>query len=183
MIDHWLMGGLVLLIVSFLLLHSTKSLKWIPYLLLGIFASAFPILGILHHWKSLNTNAAAKEWPTVPGIVTKSGIHRRNPDEDRYEYSPVVNYEYTIDGVTRQGLSMDALGAAGSYPNAHETVTNYPIGSHVDVFWNPEDPEDVVLEFGSRVSAAVWIELAGFTYFLLAVIVVTKWMITAARQP
>jgi Protein of unknown function (DUF3592) len=100
----------------------------------------------------------SRQWPSVPGTIVVSDLHRAN-DEGSYTYRPEVCYRYSVSGteyvanVTRYG---DGISLSTSKP-AVKTVRKYPVGKLVTVHYNPHNPSEAVLEPGVN-----WLIAASF---------------------
>jgi hypothetical protein len=101
--------------------------------------------------KPIVDNAKASlKWPTVEGRVTVSTVERKR-SSDSTTYAANVGYDYEVDGEKRMG---DTVWFGGNFSSsnsglARETVDKYPAGSQVRVYYNPEDPDQSVLEPGA----------------------------------
>lgn len=94
---------------------------------------------------------ASENWPSTLGKVISSEV-RVEESRDRRGgtstwYNPVVSYSYSAGG---QKLHGDRLRfgnpRSGSRRKADEAVARYPVGSSPAVRYNPERPEECVLE-------------------------------------
>lgn len=103
--------------------------------------------------------AASLAWPSTQGAVTSSMLTSFSSEDSATSYQPKVEYGYTAAGKAYTGKRI-AFGAAGSGNGAAEqkVVLKYAIGSAVEVFYNPDDPSDAVLERDAAASNKVfWI--------------------------
>jgi hypothetical protein len=93
----------------------------------------------------------AKSWTAVPGrIVSAKSVDRRvqrpgvdNGDEVRTFAD--VTYEFEVQGKKRKGSRVSIGEDLGNFEVA-ETLMRYPAGKNVTVYYNPENPEQAVLE-------------------------------------
>ena len=94
---------------------------------------------------------ASKNWPTTPGRVLNSYIEPRRSRSGRgtsTAYYAVVFYEYMVNGQRLQSNRIrfgSDLGYGWTSP-AQKTVDQYPPGAMVEVFFNPADPSEAVLQ-------------------------------------
>ncbi|MDQ6828118.1 MAG: DUF3592 domain-containing protein [Gemmatimonadota bacterium] len=91
-------------------------------------------------------------WPKTPGTVLESVVQRRprNAHDLRDSVSvPLVRYRYSLGGVlyhsTRVSFKKFVLGTERE---ARSTVANYPPGTDLSVYFDPERPGNAVLEHG-----------------------------------
>lgn len=89
----------------------------------------------------------SQSWPSTAGIVLKSRVEVLGG-----EYTsviPRVLYEFGVGGQNYQSEKIrPGDGYLTSYPsgNAYEIVDKYPVGTAVEVYYNPENPADCALE-------------------------------------
>lgn len=123
-------------------------------LIIALFLGAiFGIMGLIFLIVALRSRQKAKTskgWPTAPGTVTAASLQEhRDIDEDgsvSYTYEPVVQYRYTVMGDEFVG-SRIAFGAnTFGRAQAEQKVNAYPPGAAVTVHYNPDKPEEAVLE-------------------------------------
>ncbi|NHR07830.1 DUF3592 domain-containing protein [Chromobacterium haemolyticum] len=110
-------------------------------------------------WQQSAKAQQASAWPSVAGKIVSSEVdwrHARGGDSsDRREFRAVVHYEYLVAGSVRHAerLRFPNPGYAGSDQQALEIVQRYPAGQAVQVFYNPQNPEEACLEPGKHWSA------------------------------
>ena len=63
-------------------------------------------------------------------------------------YKPVIAYEYVVDGQSHhsQQISYGAVDSASMSSWAERIVARYPLGGQAQVFYNPANPSEAVLE-------------------------------------
>ena len=95
--------------------------------------------------------AESRAWLSVRGRVYAARvIEVQQPatiDDRRYtEYRPEIRYEFTVSGKEYAGNRYSLLATAASWRSyAEGVVMRYPIGSEVDVYYDPTDPNRCVL--------------------------------------
>jgi hypothetical protein len=147
-------------------------------LILLLVALVFIILGIVFivlgaRGRRLAQSAAA--WPTVAGVVTAAGLKKRvsvgtGPDYDHHDsFEPVVEYSYQVNERPYAGKRMSTGGAA-SYDRrrAQEILDRFPVGSSVNVFYDPADPAQSALEIKAGSGTALLV--MGIVFLVLALI-------------
>ena len=129
--------------------------------------------------------AASERWPTASGIVTKSeiGTLATGGRDDRIEYSPSVAYTFRVGTIEHVGhrVLFTAFDRK-THDEAAAIIARYPVGTTVVVHYDPDDPDDAVLEPGApttnwrrKVTGVALVALA----FAAAAIVI---MIVGARR-
>jgi len=95
--------------------------------------------GIYKNWQ-------AQSYHEVPGKVLSSEVERHRSD-DGYTYQAEIEFTYQVDGRTYTH-DEHAYGVMGSSDRslAREAVRKFPKGRQVTVYYNPDDPQDAVLD-------------------------------------
>ena len=121
---------------------------------LGIFAWA---------WTAYRDGRRSLEWPAVSGRVTSSSVTLETTEADadsRLEstYYPSVSYEYRVGGQSFNGTRIGIGGAVGTArkADAEAVAKRYAVGSKVDVYYDPANPEYAVLVRGANI-IMVWV--------------------------
>ncbi len=125
----------------------------------GFILLLFGAIGILLIFKSVNDKkkvGASASWPSTPGSITRSSIAESvstSDDDNITHYYPQLTYKYQVAGTTYEGKRI-MFGAveSGSHTKAQTTITRYPVGTSVSVYYNPADPKEAVLERQSKSS-------------------------------
>ncbi|MBE2272312.1 MAG: DUF3592 domain-containing protein [Anaerolinea sp.] len=99
---------------------------------------------------------ASQNWRIAKGRVLASYIERRysrtGEGGTSAAYYPVVAYEYEVGRQHFQGSRIrfgNQIGYGWTGP-AQKDVDRFPVGAPVDVYYDPEAPEDAVLERSAR---------------------------------
>jgi hypothetical protein len=103
------------------------------------------------HARAVGKARASETWPTAPGkVVSCEVIEEETTDREGATttwYNPVVTYSYNAGGreLTGQRLRFGNY-RSGSRKKAEAAVAPYPAGSMPTIRYNPEKPEECVLE-------------------------------------
>jgi len=83
------------------------------------------------------------KFPSVTGTITHSELQTHTSSKGTY-YTAVINYLYKVDGKTFMG---DTLAFFENEPGISEQtiVNSHPVGSAVQVYYNPRDPNESLL--------------------------------------
>lgn len=120
----------------------------------GVIVALFGLGVFLIVWgiRSRKKAEESSRWPTVVGSISEAFIQEnRNRDSDGYTtttYIPKINYQYQIGGqiFTGNRFTFGFEKSYGSKKKAQEALTAYPVGGQINVFYNPQKPEEAVLE-------------------------------------
>jgi Protein of unknown function (DUF3592) len=106
------------------------------------------MLAAMAAWKGMQLRRA-KQWPSAPGRITKSEVsasHLQTAHEaTRIVNGPAIEYAFSSNGRKYAGRRI-AIGENTGGPDTEATLARYPLGAHVTVYFDPDDPENCVLE-------------------------------------
>ena len=90
----------------------------------------------------------ALSWPTAQGKVLESRL-REDQDSEGKTWAVYIQYEYWANGDTWCSDVWRLEAGSSSFTGAMEKViARYPAGSSVTVYYNPDAPNDAMLEPG-----------------------------------
>ena len=121
---------------------------------IGVFACVLlPLIGFFGYviWNRQRQVSASKNWPTAAGTVISASVELRRSRSGRSGHSlshyPVVVYDYEVRGQRYQGnrIGFSEIGTGWAGP-AQQKIASYPVGGAVQVYYNPQNPADAVLE-------------------------------------
>ncbi|MCX7975763.1 MAG: DUF3592 domain-containing protein [Bellilinea sp.] len=131
------------------------SFTLLGVLCVGVFFLLFAGIGvwlILRYQKNKEKAWQSLNWPKTSGRVIESRIaEHESEDEDGHvtsTYSPVVRYEYQVNGVAYTGgkIAVGGVVAISNKKKVQQTIDQYPEGKLVVVYYNPQNPAEAVLE-------------------------------------
>jgi hypothetical protein len=150
------------------------------------FGAIFIIGGIIAVYFGINTinfAIASESWPTVEGKIIKSDINSviRKVERDgisvrETHYTPLVSYHYKVNGLahTSDKVSFVEVSFDKTCSSCANAIRNvYPKDTIVKVHYNPEKPNEAVLEAGlqmrtfSALAAGILVSLVGAIFFYL----------------
>jgi hypothetical protein len=134
----------------------------IGLILLGlIWAAAFAFA----HFRAVGKAKAAESWPSAVGrVVSCQVVEEESTDREGHSttwYVPVVAYSYSAGGRDLQGQRLRFGNyRSSSRKKAEAALAPYPQGSTPSVRYNPEQPEECVLE--TRKPGPIYLVMAAF---------------------
>lgn len=141
----------------------------------GLGVAAFGILWVLAfgyaHYRAASKARASETWPTASGQVLSCDVIVEE-STDRQEgtttwYNPVVNYAYSVAGRDLQGSRLRFGNVrSASRKKAEAALGAYPSGGTISVRYNPDKPEECVLE--SRKPGPTYLLMAAIGIFVFA---------------
>ena len=136
---------IILMVVCFIGLFIVLSL-FVIIPILGTFGG----IGYLWNRQAKQAKAlesAAKNWPMTKGTIIKSRV-QVSPGEYT-TVNPHIEYRYQVGAVEYTSMQVrpgDKLINKYSSTECYDLVEQYPVGAEVDVYYNPKDPSEAVLE-------------------------------------
>jgi hypothetical protein len=117
---------------------------------------------------------AARNWDKIEGVITVSRVDQppQHASDDLNDATPIIRYRYRAGG---QDLESDQV-AIGGLPMmtrvlAGKFVGRYPVGAHVDVYVDPKNPKQVLLEPAESRNITAMVALA-ITFGLAAAVLI-----------
>jgi hypothetical protein len=142
-------------------------------LVVGLIGITFVILNIIFLmviFSMQRKSAQAEGWPAAGGTITRSELEWRRSSNNRgHVQYPVVHYSYRVMGKSYEGNRI-APGLAVGGTGAPSVVARYPAGSQVQVFYNPEDPADAVLEKKAPALVWMWLVMAVIDFMFCGIV-------------
>ncbi len=139
-------------------------------LFFGIFfLIGFVLFYFTYSW--ITNGLESNNWQSVEGAIISSQFISGRTSENKPFYSAEILYEYYIDNVKYLSNSITSGGQSSSNnPNyAQKIVRKYSEGDKINVYYNPQNPEQSVLEPGFHWSDA-WPALIGLLFALIGLI-------------
>ena len=149
--------------VSYGRYRTFSNAKWIVAAVAAIMILIGGVLSAVAY-DNYRDGEETKAWPATTGEILSADVEeeeRRDRRDNgtyrtRYTYTPRVTYAYTIQGIEYTGHRIRADDSGGDRDKAFDTINDYPVGSIVDVFYDPGDPRSSVLKQGSD-PVSVWV--------------------------
>ena len=131
-------GGSVLIAIGATVVAGLCTI--VPFALIGWYIYA--------QYKKRNAVIqAAQAWRTTTGRVVLSRVEVHGGETT--SVVPVVQYAYDVNGRTYQSSQIragDSIMRISTSENAYATVDRYPTGAIVQIYYNPDNPQDSALE-------------------------------------
>jgi hypothetical protein len=90
---------------------------------------------------------APRRWPQVDGTIVTSRTVREHVGRGRFQYKPIIEYEYIYCGKLLRSSRRGAGNfSTGENLEAESICAQYPVGTSVKVFVNPMHPSKSALE-------------------------------------
>lgn len=89
---------------------------------------------------------ASMSWPTTIASVYSSDIEEKSGRNGLTFYSPLIEYQYSINNKPYQSSIFTFMGTSGftrEYALKYQSM--YPVGSEIEVYYNPINPEISVI--------------------------------------
>jgi hypothetical protein len=140
-------------------------------------AMAVAVIGIalflfgLHQRRKLR---ASRDWQRALGNITNTRIDtidRHGQETDERSFEPIVEYSFWANGQTFYGRRMGF--STTTYPSvkkAQAALAPYNVGAPIEVFYDPANPQECVLERKDSVGLVFIILGAGMILLAVAAI-------------
>ena len=90
----------------------------------------------------------SRDWPTVEGRIIHSEV-RRVGFGKKQRYRAEVRYTFDVDGRSYQGSRIRLGDTTGNSESAQRSlIADYQLGANVAVYYDPDSPQQSVLETG-----------------------------------
>lgn len=126
------------------------------------------------HFRAVGKAKAAETWPTAVGrVISSEVVEEESTDREggtTIWYNPVVTYAYSAGGreLTSRRLRFGNYRAS-SRKKAEAALAPYPAGAAPAVRYNPENPEECVLETSKPGPIYLIMALFGFLFIGFAI--------------
>jgi hypothetical protein len=147
---------------------------------MGLFFMAIPgfISGLIL-WK-VNELRHAATWPSTRAKITKSEMraerHRFSGEVTEVRNVPHVEYEFTLGDRVITGKRID-VGEVRDDPKG--TLDHYQVGMTVPVYYDPQNPENALLERDAPLSIAGLYAIAGGVFLVGLAVLALFWNISS----
>ena len=106
---------------------------------------------LVKYFQDKKKSEDSQAWSATTGEITESYVREsHSQDSDGYtstSYYPEVRYRYQVMGAEYQGKRIAFGGdVGGSHKKARQMLTPYPVGQRMTVYYDPNSPEEAVLE-------------------------------------
>lgn len=118
------------------------------FLLIGLGIAIFGVVTLLKAKES-------PSWPTAEGVITSSELESWLDDEGDRLYRADISYEYWVGEIKLTGRNVKfGKVSTNRSSDAEKILQKYPEGVPVNVYYNPDEYVDSVLEPG--VHGSTW---------------------------
>ncbi len=150
------------------------EVTWVARFVIGL---VFAAVGLFSCWVGISAylkDQQARHWPATTGRILYSSVVESSDSDDNTTYTPVIQYSYRVNDQQHFGSVWRFGTSTTGRPEAYETIASYRVGSTVPVFFNPDHPEEAVLEPGKAQAILFAIILTLPVAFLACLYVLRK---------
>ncbi|MBE0684562.1 MAG: DUF3592 domain-containing protein [Anaerolineaceae bacterium] len=157
--------------------YAVQSNSWVLYLII-FFCLVFIGIGIgmlVKLMKNFSKARLSKNWLATPGNIISSELDAQTTtDEDGYQtttYIANILFEYQVNKASFKCdcINFDYGMRTSNRSKQQAIVEQYPAGSQVTVYYDPDDPEQAVLE--KRVNGVFTTIMVSAVFILIGIIV------------
>jgi hypothetical protein len=147
--------------------------------LIGIALLVVAVIVFFLRKRSAALQAASVTWPTVEGKITDAKLHTFRDKDRHVNYMARVWHTYEVNGAsyTVEKISWGGQPYAQVSIPANAVLARYPVGSPVQVHYNPQKPKQSVLEPNEKggLATMTWVmvtfAILGVVFFALGFVV------------
>ena len=131
-------------------LAKGDAMSWMSKILIGL-GGFFLVLPFLLYIHGTLQTWAASDWPVAQGRVASARVESStSTDSDgdtTTSYDVVVAYDYSVGGrrYRNERLWLNDHALFSEPEDAEAELRTYPVGSPIEVTYNPENPQDSVI--------------------------------------
>ncbi len=114
------------------------------------------VIALVIGFRNRNKGTESQNWPSVSAVITQSKV-KTDTDTDAEGFTsttfvPEIEYEYHVGENVYSGnrISFGGTRSYGRRKKAEEALEAYPVNGQVTAYYNPENPEEVVLIQGTK---------------------------------
>ncbi|MDB2686782.1 DUF3592 domain-containing protein [Mariniblastus sp.] len=115
----------------------------------GLFGLTFMVMGLcVFYFNGLKPYLQKRQsinWPTAECTILEADKETHS-GEDSDSYSVDFQYTFKVDGQAYSGRRYSFADSNGSLSEAERQIATFPVGSTRKCFYNPQDPNDCVLD-------------------------------------
>lgn len=120
-------------------------------ILLALLTLALPLFlyGTFYVAREILRGLRTAEWRETSGMILFSRVERYYRGKDVAKEALQLSYSYTVEGVAREGSRVAFKSFAWFFGDLKKLAAKYPKDQGVSVYYDPERPENAVLEKGT----------------------------------
>ena len=129
-----------------------------PYIIILSFFILAGLFATIWGWRIITEAKKNLVWPTTPGTISKLQASSQADD-----LLPLIEFSYSVNEKEYQRTLSFPNSVSPSQELTKQYLKKYPLGSSVEVSYDPEFPEDATIEPG----------LANGDWFVFAIGIIT----------
>lgn len=131
---------------------TNKKSSPITTLIVGVMLIVGAWLTYTHFSVPMAEEAKASEsWPSTPGVITRSDVDQ-SIDDGKTMYAAEISYDFTVGNKSYSGNRISLTSGnskTSSLRKVKKDLQKYPVGEKVTVYYDPELPNNAVLQTGA----------------------------------
>ena len=105
----------------------------------------FSVVAVLGYFR-IGEIKDAGNWPSVKGEIIESYVkkdvkQKAKGKRTETSYTPIIKYQYDVKGKIFVNSRYTMGMIDGGRKNVKRMVDQYPVGSNVEIFYNPDNPQ------------------------------------------
>ncbi|MCF8721342.1 DUF3592 domain-containing protein [Nitrospina gracilis] len=137
---------------------------------MGLMFAVVGLGAVVYAWRVGKKAEAARFWPTTQGKVQRSSLKLESGggyQSNNSTYRADVRYRYRVGGrsYTSNKILIGGQLQMAFRNRAEEHCRRYPVGTEVEVLYNPDNPQEACLEAREETSGFLKLVGGGFAVF------------------
>ncbi|CCQ90765.1 conserved hypothetical protein [Nitrospina gracilis 3/211] len=137
---------------------------------MGLIFAVAGLGAVVYAWRIRNKAESARFWPVATGKVQRSSIKLERGggyQSSNSTYRADVRYRYRVGGrsYSNNKILIGGQLQMGFRSRAEEHCRRYPVGTEVEVLYNPDNPQEACLEAREETSGFLQLVGGGFAVF------------------
>jgi hypothetical protein len=116
----------------------------VPGVVFAIISSAL----LVFLYRGCRVGLASRYWPSVRGIIKESSVEEVPDSDGCITYRPKIVYAYRVEDREYESKTWSFRSTSCRKKEVSNIVDRYVPGSEVDIYYDPENPSQAVLERG-----------------------------------
>jgi len=146
---------------------DTKLIK------LAIFVLILLVLGVVIFrggLRILHRAQASVNWPTVQGEIIRSEVRGDRRNDDSLPWAD-IQFRYVVHGQSYQSnQERFKEGTNMNIQTVRALVNRHPVGQPATVYYNPDNPQEALLDPGVRGSSYTLLLISMFVFMVIPII-------------
>ncbi|MBL7755563.1 MAG: DUF3592 domain-containing protein [Chitinophagaceae bacterium] len=133
-----------------------------------LFVGLFLVFLGIYYYKRTKTS---ENWPFTEGIIVDSDLTKSRDNDGQISYRPEIVFEYKLGNKNYKSNKIDAFinYTSSTSSRALKLINRYPIGTKINVYYDPKMPSFGILEPGLKKGSILLLSI-GFILLMFSIV-------------